>query len=122
VRWNPGSITVVAEQPEPANDVRPGLAGERTLLAYQRTSIALIVAAVGFAHFLDGGALLMTLCLVLVIAGGVAAVGGHHRYLSVNRAIETGEPLPSSPVPLLLTAALVITVGVSLVMVVTKAG
>ncbi|MCX6397936.1 MAG: DUF202 domain-containing protein [Propionibacteriales bacterium] len=103
-------------------DLRFALASERTLLAYQRTAIALIVAAVGFAHFLDGGVLLMALCLVLVLAGAVAAIGGHYRYLAVNKAIEEGWPITSSPVPIVLTAALTGAVVVSVIMVLTKAG
>ena len=108
--------------PDPAADVRPGLANERTLLAYQRTAVALIVAAVGFAHFLDGGALLMMLCLVLVSAAGIAAIGGQARYNDVNRAFDSGTPLPPTAVPALLTTALGIAVVLSVVMVVTKAG
>lgn len=114
------------EAPEPViaaePDLRFALASERTLLAYQRTAIALIVAAVGFAHFLDRGALLMVLCLVLVAAGAVAAIGGHYRYLAVNHAIATGRPIPSSPVPILLTTALTAVVVLSVFMVITKAG
>lgn len=104
------------------HDPRFALASERTLLAYQRTAIALVVAAVGFAHFLESGALLLTLCLILVLAGAVAAVGGHYRYLAVNRAIDRGEPIPSSPVPVVLTAALAGAVVVSVIMVITQAG
>ncbi|MFL6159107.1 MAG: YidH family protein [Marmoricola sp.] len=109
---------VIAAEP----DLRFALASERTLLAYQRTAIALIVAAVGFAHFLDTGALLMTLCLVLVLAGAIAALGGHYRYLAVNKAIAAGRAIPSSPVPLLLTATLSGVVVLSTIMVITKAG
>jgi putative membrane protein len=107
---------------DPGHDPRFALASERTLLAYQRTAIALIVAAVGFAHFIDSGALLLILCLVLVLAGAVAAIGGHHRYLAVNRAIAKNEPIPTSPVPVVLTAALTGAVVVSLIMVITRAG
>lgn len=102
-------------------DLRFALASERTLLAYQRTAIALIVAAVGFAHFLDSGALLLVLCLVLAAASAIAAIGGHARYLAVNRAIQEGRPIPSAPVPILLTAALTAAVALSVVMVVSKA-
>lgn len=103
-------------------DLRFSLASERTLLAYQRTAIALIVAAVGFAHFLDSGPLLLALCLVLAAGGAVAALGGHGRYLAANRAIATGEPMASSPVPLLLTCVLTVGVVLSVIMVATKAG
>lgn len=102
-------------------DLRFALASERTLLAYQRTAIALIVAAVGFAHFLDSGPLLLVLCLVLVAAGAIAAIGGHARYLAVNTAIQEGRPISSSPVPILLTATLTTVVALSVAMVITKA-
>lgn len=115
---SPRPEPIIAAEP----DLRFALASERTLLAYQRTAIALIVAAVGFAHFLDSGALLLVLCLVLLVAGSVAAVGGHVRYLAVNQAIADGRPIPSSPVPILLTVVLTAVVILSLVMVITKAG
>ncbi|MCW2786507.1 MAG: putative rane protein [Marmoricola sp.] len=115
----------MSELPEPIiaaePDLRFALASERTLLAYQRTAIALIVAAVGFAHFLDGGPLLLILCLVLVVGGAVAAIGGHYRYLAVNHAIASGKPIPSSPVPLLLTTSLFGVVILSVIMVIEKA-
>jgi putative membrane protein len=124
--WNERWNLAVAEPPEPIiaaePDLRFALASERTLLAYQRTAIALIVAAVGFAHFLDSGVLLMVLCLVLVSAGGIAAIGGHYRYLAVNNAIAKNQPIPSSPVPILLTVGLTGVVVVSVIMVITKAG
>jgi putative membrane protein len=104
------------------HDPRFALASERTLLAYQRTAIALVVAAVGFAHFLDSGVLLLVLCLVLVVAGAIAAVGGHLRYVGVNHAIDRGERIPTSLVPLLLTGTLTVAVALSVVMVITKAG
>lgn len=112
----------MADAPGPQLDLRYSLASERTLLAYQRTAIALIVAAVGFAHFLDRGPLLLSLCLVLAASGAVAAIGGHQRYRAANAAVESGDPLPSSPVPLLLTVCLAVTVVLSVVMVATKAG
>lgn len=113
----------MADQDEvPDLDLRFALANERTLLAYQRTAIALIVAAVGFAHFLDSGPRLLALCLVLVAGGAIAAVGGHLRYHAVNRAIAAGKQIPSSPVPLLLTGALTATVVMAVVMVLAKAG
>jgi len=112
----------VAEPAGPEADLRFSLASERTLLAYQRTAVALIVAAVGFAHFLDSGLLLLLLCLALVAGGAVAAIGGHVRYLAANRAIQTGEPMASSPVPLLLTCVLAVGVVLSVIMVATKAG
>lgn len=114
----PAERTPIAAEP----DLRFALASERTLLAYQRTAIALVVAAVGFAHFLEGGVLLMVLCLVLVIAGAVAAIGGHYRYLAVNKAIENGQPIQSSPVPAVLTAGLAGAIVVAVIMVISKAG
>ncbi len=103
-------------------DLRFALAGERTLLAYQRTAAALMVAALGFAHFLDDGALLLVLCLVLALGAAIAAVGGHARYVATNRAIESGMRLEHSPVPLLLTGTLSVAVVLSVIMIVTKAG
>jgi putative membrane protein len=107
------------DQREP--DVRFSLANERTLLAYQRTAIGLIAAAVAVAHFLDEGALALTLAAVLLASGGVAAVGGHQRYLAADRAIRDGRPLPQGPTPLQLSVGLVLCLLIAAVYVVTTA-
>jgi putative membrane protein len=109
----------LAEQREP--DVRFSLANERTLLAYQRTSIGLIAAAVAVAHFLDEGALALTLAGVLLASGAVAAVGGYRRYLAADRAIREGQPLPLGTTPVLLSVGLLLCLAIAAVYVITAA-
>jgi len=92
-------------------DVRFSLANERTLLAYQRTGVGLLAAAVAVAHFLTGA-------LAVVIAGAfsvtavVAVVGGYVNYRRTDRAIEAGRRMPRSPVVHVLTLALLVCVAV----------
>jgi putative membrane protein len=107
------------DQREP--DVRFSLANERTLLAYQRTAIGLIAAAVAVAHFLDEGALALTLAAVLLASGAVAAIGGFRRYQAADQAIRRGQPLPQGPTPLLISIGLVVCLLIAAVYVVTTA-
>jgi putative membrane protein len=109
----------MVEESEP--DVRFSLANERTLLAYQRTAIGLVAAAVAVAHFLDDGPLALTMAGVLLISGGIAAVGGYRRYLAADRAIREGRPLPAGSTPMLVSAGLVICLVVAAVYVVIAA-
>ena len=90
-------------------DVRFSLANERTLLAYQRTAIGLVAAAVAVAHFLDD-VLAAAIAVVLLVSGGVAAVGGYHRFRQADRAIREGRPLPRGLVALLLSVGLTVAV------------
>jgi putative membrane protein len=108
-------------QPENEPDVRFSLANERTLLAYQRTAIGLIGASVAVAHFLDDGALAITLAAVLLLSGAVAAVGGYRRYQAADQAIRAGLPLRAGPTPLILSVGLVVCVLVAAVYVITAA-
>jgi putative membrane protein len=87
-------------------DVRFSLANERTLLAYQRTAIGLVAAAIAVLHFLDSGDRRAWLGGALIVCGAVATFGGYLRYLAAARAIRAGRPLPASLVPLLLTAGI----------------
>src|SRR4051794_11894677 len=103
--------------PEP--DVRFSLANERTLLAYQRTAIGLIAAAVAVAHFIDEGTLALTLAGVLLVSGALAAIGGYRRYRAADRAIRAGRPLPNGPTPLLISLGLVICLVIAAVYVIT---
>ena len=88
-------------------DVRFSLANERTLLAYQRTAIGLVAAAVAVAHFLDNGVALVMASLLLV-GGAVAAIGGYLRYLEADRAIREGRPLTHGATPMLIAVFLVL--------------
>jgi putative membrane protein len=89
-------------------DVRFSLANERTLLAYQRTAIGLVAAAVAVVHFLDTDVLAVLIAAVLLVSGGVAAIGGYRRYQAADRAIREGRPLPVGPTPLLLSIGITI--------------
>ena len=85
------------DRPEP--DYRFTLANERTLLAWVRTALALDAAGLGVVRFAPelgwpgsreavGG--------VLVLLGAVTAWSGYRRFLSTDRAIRAGDPLPSA--------------------------
>jgi putative membrane protein len=102
-------------------DVRFSLANERTLLAYQRTAIGLVGAAVAVAHFLDEGALALSLAGVLLASGAIAAVGGYRRYLAADRAIREGRPMPQGPTPLLISVGLVLCLLIAAVYVLSTA-
>lgn len=100
-------------------DVRFGLANERTLLAYQRTAIGLVAAAVAVAHFLDEGAMVLALSTLLLLSSAVAAIGGYVRYRAADRAIREGRPLGRSWTPVLISLGLVLCLVVAAVNVVT---
>lgn len=90
-------------------DVRFSLANERTFLAYERTAVGLVAAALAVFHLLDPSWSQKLLGAVLVASALVAAGGGWWRYRQADRAIRAGESLPVGPiVPLLATAVLVV--------------
>ena len=99
----------VSEEP----DVRFTLANERTLLAYQRTSIGLIGAAVAVAHFLENDTLPLVLAGILLLCGALAAIGGYQRYRAADRAIREGRPLGQGRAALLLSVGLMVAVVVA---------
>jgi putative membrane protein len=101
-------------------DVRFSLANERTLLAYQRTAIGLVAAAVAVAHFLEEDALALAMACVLLVSGGIAAIGGYLRYRAADRAIRSGRALGHGTTPLLISAGLVLGLVVAAAYVVEK--
>ena len=102
-------------------DVRFSLANERTLLAYQRTAIGLVAAAVAVAHFLEDDMLAVLIAVVLLVSGGIASVGGYRRYREADHAIREGRPLPPGPTPLLLSIGLTVCLLLAAVYVVSTA-
>jgi putative membrane protein len=75
-------------------DYRFTLANERTLLAWERTAIALVAGALAVHHLLDPDWPERVLIVVLLLAGGAAAAGGYLRFRKADEAIRAGEPLP----------------------------
>lgn len=100
-------------------DVRFSLANERTLLAYQRTTIGLIAAGVAVTHFLEENALAYVLAGLLILCGAVAGVGGYRRYLEADHAIREGRPLALGRTPVVLSFGLMVCVVVAAVYVFT---
>lgn len=89
-------------------DYRFSLANERTFLAYERTAIGLVAAALAVFHLIDPTWSQRLLGAMLIAAGAVAAVGGYVRFRSVDRAIRAGRPLAANPTAHLLAVAIVI--------------
>lgn len=96
----------MSEQQHHHPDVRFSLANERTLLAYQRSAIGLLAAAVAVAHFLDDGPLPLAMAGMLLLTGTVALIGGYRRYCLADKAIRSDQPLPPTRTPLIMSIAL----------------
>lgn len=103
-------------------DYRFTLANERTFLAWQRTSLGLLAAAVAVVQFMPE-LTVPGLRHILGVAVGVmailTAVAGLRRWAQVDRAMRHDEPLPRAAVPTYLTAGLammgLVTVGLAIV-------
>jgi putative membrane protein len=89
-------------------DPRFTLANERTLLAWNRTALALIGGALAIAQFLHNvsrAARLLIAVPMLALAIAVT-VTGYARWRANQRALRRGAPLPSSSLPIILTVGI----------------
>jgi putative membrane protein len=104
-RW-PRSVYGVGTEPDP----RFSLANERTFLAWIRTSLGFLAGGAGIAAVTSIVGRLSTelklASLLLLICGLVCATGAYVRWFRNERAMRTGQPLPSSPAMPLLTGVL----------------
>ncbi|MDP8936910.1 MAG: DUF202 domain-containing protein [Actinomycetota bacterium] len=92
-RWWPSS----GEEPDP----RWTLANERTLLAYERTALGLLIAglAVGGSRALAETPLWFSVIgLPLIVLGAAVAFEGRRRFLRTQKAMRNREPLGAPPV------------------------
>jgi putative membrane protein len=96
-----------------APDVRFSLANERTFLAYERTAVGLVAAALAVFHLLDPSWTQKLLGILLVASAVVAAGGGWLRYRQADRAIREGTALPTGAVVHVLATAIVIVIVVA---------
>jgi len=109
----------IGETPDP----RFTMANERTLLAWNRTGLALIVAGLAAAQLLD----IASRGLVAVLAVGMVALGvglsvaSLGRWRRAERAMRLGEPLPASAIQRLLVLGIVLIGALAAVVVVVDA-
>ena len=91
-----------------APDARFTLANERTLLAYQRSAIGLMAAAIAVAHFFGDELMVLVLALALLGTGAFAAVGGYARYRQVDAALRKGRTISSGSAAHLVSLAVLL--------------
>ncbi len=102
-------------------DVRFTYANERTLLAWNRTALALVVAGVAATQVLpsfgiEGARKLIGIPLMAL--GGIIAVLSYRRWILNERAMRRNEPLPPSYLPMVLTVGVAIVALICLVVVI----
>jgi putative membrane protein len=79
-------------------DPRWSLANERTLLAYSRTALGLVVAGLAIAgshSVADLPVWVAVLGFPAIALGAAVAIGGRRRFLQTQRSMRLGEPLPA---------------------------
>jgi putative membrane protein len=110
--------------PEVEPDYRFTLANERTFLAWQRTALGLLAAAVAVIQFVPSlsvpGARHALGLLLGALAAATATIG-IRRWAQSDRAMRRGDPLPRQPSPVYLGVGLVLITVLALALVLTKA-
>lgn len=127
-----GAVSARPSTPEPLDrdqplhelgtppDERFTFANERTFLAWNRTSLALMAAGLAAAQLLRlgfRGAVLM-IALPLIGLGTVLALTSYRRWEDNERRLRMGKDLPYSQLPRLLAAGIVVIALMSMVLVV----
>ena len=92
-------------------DYRFTLANERTFLAWQRTALGLLAAAVAVVQFMPELAvpgLRHTLGAVVGLLAMLTSGAGLHRWYQVDHAMRRDQPLPRPSTPVYLTVGLMV--------------
>jgi inner membrane protein YidH len=111
------------EESEP--DVRFTYANERTFLAWNRTALALIAAGVAATQLLPefnvtGGRRLLGLPLIAL--GALVAFTSFRHWQANQQAMRHNEPLPSSPMPLVLSMGIAVVAVIAVVLALVGSG
>jgi len=100
-------------------DVRFTYANERTFLAWNRTALALIATGVAATQLLPSFHISFgrrLLGLPLIALGAVLAFASLRQWRANEAAMRRGDPLPSSPMPFVLTVGIVV-VGIAAIII-----
>jgi putative membrane protein len=100
-------------------DPRFTYANERTFLAWNRTSLALIAAGLAVTSLLpqfqwEYGRRIIGVPLIAL--GAALAFASYRRWIDNERAMRLGEPLPPSRLPLVLAAGIGVAAAIAAVM------
>lgn len=101
-------------------DYRFSLANERTFLAWIRTSLALLAGGAVVTQLLPNYGprpLRYLLGLGLICLAFVMAASSYRRWVSVDRAMRQGRPLPTQVLPLILAVAVSCAILVAFVLI-----
>jgi putative membrane protein len=107
--------TATPAERDTENEVEPDyrftLANERTFLAWQRTALGLIAAAVAVGQLLPDFPISWAryatsgvLTVLAMLAAGIGLV----RFRQVDGAMRDGRPLPRNPLPVVLSCGLIL--------------
>ncbi|HTY31150.1 YidH family protein [Mycobacterium sp.] len=105
-------------------DYRFTLANERTFLAWQRTALGLLAAAVAVVQLVPELAVpgaRRALGIALAVLATLTSVMGLVRWQQADRAMRRGDPLPRHPTPAYLAVGLTVVGLVALGLVIAKA-
>ena len=115
-RW-PRRVYAAGSEPDP----RFTFANERTFLAWIRTGLGFLAAGVAIAavaRWTDRlGLEIRIASAVLVLCGLACGIGAFRRWMANERAMRLNEPLPSSPLLVVLTAIVAAIAIVALIIV-----
>ena len=114
----------MTDTPDNEPDYRFTLANERTFLAWQRTALGLLAAAVAVIQFvpeLGVPGARRGLGLLLAALAALTSGMGLLRWRQVDRAVRSGRPLPRHPTPAYLAIGLLIAALVVLAVMVWRA-
>ena len=100
-------------------DARFTYANERTFLAWNRTALALIATGVAATQLLpefhvDGGRRILGLPMIAL--GALVAFTSYRHWKANQQAMRRGEPLPRSPMPLVLSIGIGIVAVIAVVL------
>lgn len=108
------------EETEP--DARFTFANERTFLAWNRTALAMVIGGVAIVQLLPPFSGLPwgrhLLAVSLIAFGSFLSIGSFFEWERNQRALRRSEPMPWSPLPLVLAIVIAAVAGMAAVLVV----